>query len=138
MQPTGVALLRLIPPTGSWQTVLRVLEAESCWDSVGEPCGTEGGKLIMGHTAYKGKSFKQPLNAPRFHLTGNWLVPSKRKPGTELIFVVCSWSIFMVEERQERAGKVVFFTVQLSPQKSKASMNVRSCSCSAPWLRGRI
>lgn len=54
MQPTGVALLWLILPMGFWQTVLRVLEVESCWDSAGELCRAEGGKFIMAHTAYKG------------------------------------------------------------------------------------
>lgn len=54
MRPTGVGLLWLILPMGSWQTVLRVLEVESCWDSAGELCRTEGGKFITGCTAYKG------------------------------------------------------------------------------------
>jgi len=94
MQPTKAALMWHI----LWQNLLRVPEVEDCWDSVGELCRTEGGKFIMDHTAYEGKSFKQSQNGPRFHLTGNWLVPSKRKPGRELIFMVCSWSVFMVYE----------------------------------------
>lgn len=29
-----------------------------CWDCVGKLCWTKGGKLILSHAVYKGKSFK--------------------------------------------------------------------------------
>lgn len=55
-----------ICPVGSWQNLLRLLEVEARWDSIGEPCRTKGGKFVMRCAAYKGKSFKGSLNTLSF------------------------------------------------------------------------
>lgn len=69
----------------------------SCWDSVGKPCRTEEGKLVLSHTVHKGKSCKWSLNAPWIHQG------TIQRKTWKMVNIYNVW--------QEQAGKVFFFTL---------------------------